>query len=169
MRAAALLAVLAAVAACAAVRPSLSESGATFVVVRHAEKSSDDAKDPSLSEAGLRRADRLALRLADEPLVAAYATGYRRTQSTAAPAAKAHGITVTVYDAQLPAPAFASRLRAAHARGTVLVVGHSNTVPGIVLALSGTPVAAIPDGQFDLLYRIRIDADGKATLSEDIY
>lgn len=141
----------------------------TFIVVRHAEKGTDDKNDPSLSDAGLLRAERLAARLVDEPLVAVYATDYRRTRQTAGPAAKAHGVVVSVYDAQLHATALASQLHAAHTRGTVLVVGHSNTVPEIVAALSGTVVPAIADDEFDRLYRIDIKADGEATLLQDRY
>ena len=51
-----------------------------FVIVRHAEKASNDPKDPSLSEAGHARARRLTERLAVQRMTAVYATGYRRTQ-----------------------------------------------------------------------------------------
>ena len=146
-----------------------ADATATFVIVRHAEKSSDDARDPSLSETGKGRAQSLARLLADAPLSAAYATGFRRTQQTARPAAVAHGIEVTIYDAQLPATTFAAQLRAAHAHGTVLVVGHSNTVPEIVSALSGQPVNAMSDDQYDQVYRVRTGADGKTILVLDQY
>lgn len=141
----------------------------TFVIVRHAEKGTDDARDPSLSEAGQVRAQRLAALLSDEPVNAAYATAYRRTYQTAEPVAADHFFRIATYDAQLPASQFAEQLRTLHKTGTVLVVGHSNTVPDIVGALSGQPVAAMGDNEFDLLYRIRIGADGKATLLQETY
>ncbi len=159
-----------ALAACNTATPAeRARVATTFVIVRHAEKSPGDARDPSLSEAGRARARNLARLLADEPLSAAYATGYRRTQQTAQPASDAHGIAVTTYDAQLPATAFASQLRAARLPGTVLVVGHSNTVPEIAGALSGQPVEAMPDDQFGRLYRVSIGPDGAATLSQGSY
>ena len=141
----------------------------TFILVRHAEKGTDDARDPSLSDVGKARADRLAQLLSDAPLMAVYATVYRRTQQTAQPVADGHGMVVTTYDAKMADAAFASQLRAAHAHGTVLVVGHSNTVPGIAAALSGTVVEAMQDDQFDRIYRISIDSEGKATLSQSSY
>ncbi len=107
--------------------------------------------------------------LADAPLRAAYATAYRRTQQTAQAAADAHGIALTVYDAQQPAPAFASQLRAAQTAGTVLVVGHSNTVPEIVAALSAQTVEPMAETEFDRLYRVRMAADGAATLERSRY
>ncbi len=156
-------------AACSTAVPAADGANATFIVVRHAEKGSDDARDPSLSSVGRARARLLAERLAREPLVAAYATNYRRTRQTAKPSADARGIAVTVYDAQLPAEAFASQLRAAHPHGTVLIVGHSNTVPDIVAALSGASVKAMTEQQFDRFYRVSIGIDGKATLSQGSY
>lgn len=140
-----------------------------FVVVRHAEKGTDDARDPSLNDAGRTRAYRLAQLLSDAPLTAVYATAYRRTQQTAQPAADGHDIGVTTYDAKMSGAVFASQLRAVHARGTILVVGHSNSVPGIVAALSGTAVETMQDDQFDRIYRISIDPEGKATLSRRSY
>lgn len=145
------------------------DAAVTFVIVRHAEKSNDDARDPSLSETGMARARSLARLLATAPLSAVHATGYRRTQQTAQPAADAHGIKITIHDAKIPATALAAQLRAAHARGTVLVVGHSNTVPGIVTALSGQPVDAISDDQYDLVYRVGTGTDGKTILTRDRY
>jgi broad specificity phosphatase PhoE len=161
---------LSALAGCGSA-PATKDGAATlaFVVVRHAEKSTDDVRDPSLSETGKARAQALARLLADTPLAAAYASGYRRTQQTAQPTADAHGIAVTVYDAQLPATTLAAQLRAAHARGTVLIVGHSNTVPDIVAALSGQPVEAMSDDQYDLIYRVGTGSDGKSTLTRDRY
>lgn len=160
--------ILIATNACSPIKTN-SGSATTFVIVRHAEKGENDARDPSLSEAGKQRAQSLARLLDSAPVTAAYATGYQRTQQTAQPVAKSHGIVATIYDAQLPASVFASTLRASHHGGTVLVVGHSNTVPEIVAALSGTVVPPIADDEFDRLYRIDIKADGTATLLQDRY
>ncbi|MGH8032271.1 MAG: histidine phosphatase family protein [Luteimonas sp.] len=144
-------------------------SGPTFVVVRHAEKSADDPRDPTLSAAGTARAEALATRLGDRDVVAVYATGFRRTQNTARPTALHHGLTVTTYDAARPVAAFAQQLRDNHRSGAVLVVGHSNTVPGIVGALCGCSIAAIDEASFDRLYEVHFDAGGTASLREDRY
>ena len=140
-----------------------------YVLVRHAEKASDDPKDPSLTDAGRARALRLADTLADAPLRAAYATAYRRTQATATPAAQRHGLPVTTYDASMPAADFATTLRGRHPEGTVLVVGHSNTVPAIAAALCACAVAPMRDDEFDRWIEVRIAADGTATLEERRY
>jgi phosphohistidine phosphatase SixA len=155
------LPMLLAIGACASVRVP---EGATFVVVRHAEKADDGSRDPALSGPGEARAQALAARLQDASLVAAYATAFRRTQQTAQPAAAMHRVALTTYDASMPAADLAAILRVRHASGTILVVGHSNTVPEIVAALCACQVAALGEDDFDALYTVHIDGDGHALL-----
>lgn len=159
----ALLAAALPLAACVSPRADLEAPVATYIVVRHGEKDGV-GPDPGLSSEGRARAARLADRLAREPLVAAYATGYRRTRDTVAPAAQRHGLGPVVYDAGMPAPAFAARLRADHPRGTVLVAGHSNTVPEIVAALCACATGPMDESEFDRLSVVRVDAQGRASL-----
>jgi len=150
--------------ACVRVRPAAP--ALEFVVVRHAEKRSDDSEDPELSDVGVRRAQRLAHSLSRRALVAVYATAYRRTRATAAPAAAAHARVITVYDAKQDADAFATVLKQRHASGTVLVVGHSNTVPAIAAALCGCRVAPIRDDEYGRRLVIRYEGNGTATLTD---
>ena len=138
-----------------------------FVVVRHAEKAGGAGDDPSLTAAGQARARALAQALADAPVVAVYSTAFARTRQTAMPTADAHGLPVTPYDAREPAAALATRLRASHAAGTVLVVGHSNTVPAIAAALCGCDVPPMEETEYDRRLVVTVDANGKATLATD--
>jgi hypothetical protein len=46
----------------------------------------------------------------------------------------------------------------------VVVVGHSNTVPAIVEALSGRKVAPISDAEYDHLFIVTIPPDGSPRL-----
>lgn len=144
-------------------------SSVSYVVVRHAEKATDDPRDPSLSDAGLARAETLATLLRSRDVVAAYATEYRRTSDTAAPTAAEHDVSITSYESEAPAEAVAARLRHGHASGTVLVVGHSNTVPGIVSALCGCEVEPIDESDYGNLFEIRIDGDAPPVLSRRRY
>ncbi len=148
--------------ACVPTRPG--PPAVEFVIVRHAEKRSDEPRDPELSAAGRERAQRLAASLAAWPLAAAYATVYRRTQQTAA--AADHGLAVTGYDAKQDAGEFAATLRRRHASGTVLVVGHSNTVAAIAAALCACTVAPIGEDEYHRRLRVRIDGRGQATLTD---
>lgn len=143
--------------------------GAIFLVVRHAEKATDDPRDPPLSNAGQQRADALAHRLRGADIAAVYATQYRRTQQTAQPTAHAHGADVERYDAGEPADTLARRLREAHADRTVLVVGHSNTAPSIAAALCACPVAPLSEDEYGDLYRITTGRNGQPVLSHERY
>ena len=130
----------------------------TFLLVRHAEKV-DDSRDPPLNGAGQARARALANVLRQAGLDAAYATQYRRTRLTALPAAEAAGLEVVEDpvsgDLDLWASSFAQRLAAEHGGDTVLVVGHSNTIPLLAAALCDCEVAPLTDSDYDRLFIVR--------------
>jgi phosphohistidine phosphatase SixA len=149
-----------ALAACVTA-PDDASTGATFVIVRHAEKATDDPRDPELAPAGEARAGRLARMLADAPLTAVYATAFRRTRLTAEPVARMHGLPVTPYDAKRPPADTAAELRARHPQGTVLVVAHSNTAPDLAAVLCGCEVEPLPESEYGRYYRLTAPASAK--------
>lgn len=136
----------------------------TFIVVRHAEKAATGAEDPPLDASGQARAQALARTLAEVPLRAVYATPTRRTRETAAPVAAARELEVRDYDPALPPSELATMLHIRHAGDTVLLVGHSNTVPGIVTALCACPVEAMTEEEYGDLFVVQIAPDGDAKL-----
>ncbi len=111
-----------------------------IIVVRHAEKVMDVDGDPPLSEAGAARAELLARMFGDARLAghldAIYVSPTLRSRQTAAPLAARLGLTPAVAPAEDPY-GLARRVLREHPGGRILVVGHSNTVPVIVAALSG--------------------------------
>jgi broad specificity phosphatase PhoE len=131
----------------------------SVVLVRHGEKV-DDSADAALSEAGLRRAEALAAALADADVVAIYTTQYQRTVHTAAPLARRVSVQPQVVAASGGAHAaeVAARVREHHG-GTVVVVGHSNTVPAIIRELGG-PAVLIGDDDYAHLFVLRITPQG---------
>jgi broad specificity phosphatase PhoE len=136
----------------------------TVVVVRHAEKAAAPAADPPLTAAGEQRARDLLAAVRDAGVGAVITTQFARTRQTAQPTASALGLRVEVVPA-LAAATHPSEVAAAvrkHAGQTVLVVGHSNTVPAIIEALGAKRPAAICDSEYDNLYVVTIAADGKA-------
>ncbi len=100
----------------------------------------------------------------DQPVSAVYATGYRRTQQTAEPVAAGHGLGVTIYDARAAADHTAALLRQSGHAGTVLVVGHSNTVPALAAALCGCAVEPMDESEYGRRMEITVHADGRADL-----
>lgn len=141
----------------------------TVIVVRHAEKRDSDDPDPALNEAGQARARALAAALSGVELDAVFATQYRRTRTTAEPAAEANGVTVrTVPVNSDNLGSYGDRLRqlilGEHRGGVVLVVGHSNTVPGIVQAFAGETVAPLSESSYDRLFVVLTRGEDEAEL-----
>ena len=119
------------------------------ILVRHAERL-DQSSDSPLSAAGEQRAERLARMLESAGVSAIYTTHYQRTVKTAEPLAKRLGLTITSDD---PPPAeLLRRIHESHPRGVVLIVGHSNTVPGLLEALGYQTKIEIADGEYDNLF-----------------
>lgn len=150
------------------------QSAPTIVyVVRHVEAATPTG-DPSPTDAGVARAERLAAWMADKQLGAIDATQFKRTQETGKVVADAMGLAVELVPvdpanvAAYPA-LIAAHVKQQHAGQAILVVGHTTTVPGTVEALSGTPVPPISMTEYDRLYTITIAADGSARLESGTY
>jgi broad specificity phosphatase PhoE len=137
--------------------------------VRHAEKLTDDPRDPSLSPVGEERASALRSALQNAGVTAIYVTQYKRTRQTAQPLAQQFGIPiverpVSSANSATYAQDLAKEILTRSAGRGVLVVGHSNTVPDIVKALSGSAVPAITDPEFDHIFIVTIPAVGAPRL-----
>lgn len=155
-----LLAAVAAVILFTAAAPPLAGSGpspVTVVVVRHAEKIDDGTRDPGLSEAGKARAQALVDVLAGTDIAAVYTTQYRRTRATAEPLAIDRGLEVQVREITRENMAtwfdeLDAEIHARYAGRTVVVVGHSNTVPEIVQTLTGREMPPMSEDEYDLVH-----------------
>jgi phosphohistidine phosphatase SixA len=123
----------------------------TVVLVRHAEKLSED-RDPGLSEAGQARAERLAGMLRAAGLDAIYVSEARRTQETAAPVAAAAGVEPRVVPAEASSR-LVRRLKWRHRGDVVLVVGHFNTLPEIADRL-GAAIGLVDEQDYGGLWVI---------------
>jgi 2,3-bisphosphoglycerate-dependent phosphoglycerate mutase len=132
---------------------SAATAQSTIFIIRHAEKA-DATKDPDLSEAGRARAEALVKTLRDANITAIYATEFKRTQQTAAPLAKALGITVTTLPAKDSA-ALIAKLRAS--TGNALVVGHGDTIPDLIKALGMSEPINIGESDYDNLFAVVLD------------
>jgi broad specificity phosphatase PhoE len=142
--------------------PFASANDTMIILVRHAEKASDDAKDPNLSERGMARANQLAAVLKDTDIAAVYATQYKRTQQTAQAIAALDGLPVqvrevTAENAKNYAADLVKEIKKKHSGEAVLIVGHSNTVPELVKYLTGKDITPIADNEFDRLYILSIN------------
>lgn len=132
----------------------------TVIVVRHAEKV-DDSADPLLSEAGNARAQALADALEHAGVTAIITTQYERTRRTGGPLGERIGVTPVVVAAsgRNHVQDVAAKVREL-APGTIVVVGHSNTVPAIVRALGGPDVGQLADSEYDDMFVLTLSEDG---------
>lgn len=136
---------------------AFSQNKATTVyLIRHAEKA-DASGNPELSAAGNARASHWSEVFAAVKFDAIYSTAYKRTQATAKPTADAQKIAVTAYD---PKTLTAEKIKSAHTGQTLLVVGHSNSIPELVNKLIGQNVyPMIEETDFGNLYIVTLNGD----------
>jgi broad specificity phosphatase PhoE len=141
------------------------------VVVRHAEKADAPPGDVALNGAGQARAEELAIALAEARLDTIVTTQFRRTRDTAAPLARALGLTPVVVEAGSDTAAHARAVAQAVRAGgrAVLVVGHSNTVPAILAALGGPAMAELCEAEYANLFTLALEPGQPARLVHGRY
>lgn len=144
----------------------------TVFLVRHAEKEDEPKQDPPLKKEGVLRSQELARLLGDAGVKTIVTSQFARTKQTAEPLASKAGLTVT--SISLKSNPSNPRLIAEestaevvnkileHAGESVLVVGHSNSVPDVIKMLGGDVVPTIDEKKFDDLFIVTVYAKGKA-------
>jgi broad specificity phosphatase PhoE len=146
-----------------------SQTTTMIVLVRHAEKQLGAISDAPLSPQGEVRANRLALMFGDASAFGRvkkiYVTDTRRTQQTAAGVAQRLELTPVVVAAKTSSADLARQVLRENRGGRALVVGHSNTVPEIVAALTKLDdVPPIGEEEFDTLYVVTVPSIGRASV-----
>ena len=134
-----------------------------LILVRHAEKTAG-GPDPNLSPSGQDRAAALAHVLADVEIDALYASQFRRTRLTLQPLSDHLGLAIETDEisgaVDAWAAAFAARLLDEHHGQTVVVAGHSNTVPVLARLLGATGVPDLEESDYDDLFWVIRSGDG---------
>ena len=106
----------------------------TYYFVRHAEKNrmNDFEEDVHLNEDGYKRAQAWKEILQHISFDAVYTTNFNRTKETGLPTALKNGVPLTFYNV---ADSYNDQFKNATQGKTVLIVGHSNTIPDFVNAV----------------------------------
>lgn len=141
------------------------DSASTIILVRHAEKEGA-GRDPDLSEEGRSRAESLKEKMSAYPLTEIFSTPFKRTMNTAKPAAEAFGIEIQEYMPQKDMKPFLTQIIQRNKGTAVLIVGHSNTTPGLVNQLLGEErLNDLNESQYGDLFIVRVIelGDGKLT------
>ena len=98
----------------------------TYYLIRHSEKVISENPNPKLTKKGLERADHWAEIFENIQFDAVYSTDYIRTRNTAQPTAKSQNIELSLYH---PTQIDYLKFKEETKGKTVLIVGHSNTIP----------------------------------------
>jgi len=123
-------------------------------VVRHADRETFD----DLNQLGSTRSSELKRTLLNAGIDSVFSTNFVRTKKTVTPLADAMRLPVLLYDSN---PQLIKRILTNSAGKTLLVAGHSNTVPQLIKSCGcRPPFENIPDTQFDDLFLIIIEHTG---------
>jgi broad specificity phosphatase PhoE len=138
------------------------DAGRTVVVVRHAEKGAEGT-DPSLTPAGVDRAEALSRALQDVKVSALFATEYKRTQETVRALEQRLGVGVTVVPARA-VDSLVARIQALPPGAAAVVASHSNLVHVIVQRLSGVTIPELTEADYDRMAVVTMTGPGKGTV-----
>jgi broad specificity phosphatase PhoE len=160
-----LVALSAVVASTATAQPS------TVILVRHAERATEPRADPLLTPEGQQRALDLKAALAGAGVSSIITTHLQRTQLTAKPLGDSTAQSPIVVRAGGPghADSVAAAVMRRPAGETVLVVGHSNTIPAIIAALGGPRMPDLCDGQYSNLFILQLQVGSAPRLIKAKY
>ena len=131
-------------------------------ILRHLEKDNDGTKDPSLSKLGKENAKKLAELTLFSNIDHAFYTPYKRTYETL----EFIEAEKNVYDPSQPQQ-LVRKVKDEHCGETVVIVGHSNTVPDLVSAFGGaftvsyagkslsqTPSVSLSEKDYGSIFRV---------------
>lgn len=129
--------------------------GTRLILIRHGERNEPTPAndDPHLSPAGLSRARTLVHVLAQARIAVIYRSRFLRTREMAKPLATRLGIEPVEAN---EAVELKNHILANHSGKTVLVIGHSNTVPELINLLGNQNLQEIPDDEFDNMFIVTI-------------
>jgi phosphohistidine phosphatase SixA len=170
---------LLAVAALLLVVPQEEFKPITVYLVRHAERADEPRQDPPLNEKGTARSQELARILSKANIKAIITSQFLRTKQTAEPLAKLASVPVAAISLSLnPSnPRQISEQSTAEVTNkilersgeSVLVIGHSNSIPDVIKMLGGDVPATIDEKHFDDLFVVTVYAKGKAKVAHMKY
>ncbi len=141
-----------------------AQNQTTFILVRHAEKAHDGTGDPPLNDDGKIRSAKLAELLGNQEITVLYSTPFKRTTATLQPIAERKNLEIINYDPYVEKE-WLTILIEKHAGGTIVISGHSNTIPALTNALLGTEVLSqFDESDYSNLIIIVTDEVGKGQL-----
>jgi broad specificity phosphatase PhoE len=115
-----------------------------------------------LNAAGKARAKELIHIFGQSGIKAIYRSHFARSKETAQPLANHLGLSAIEMDEALQ---IKNDILANHTGQTVLVIGHSDTVPDIINRLGGANLPIINDREFDNLFVVKVFGPSRASMT----
>ncbi|MEQ9167386.1 MAG: phosphoglycerate mutase family protein [Fulvivirga sp.] len=136
----------------------------TVILVRHAEKGVDEAGDPDLDEAGMKRAKELVRVLNGQKIDGIYSTPFKRTRQTVEPLAEAKSLEILDYN---PFKMEEVVELITNSKGkTLLFSGHSNTTPALInQIIKEDKFISLDESDYDNLYIVTFSTLGNASVT----
>jgi len=136
------------------IQVTLSQKTITqYYFIRHAEKA-DSSKNPDLSEKGLERAQEWKALFSEINFDAVYSTDFKRTLQTINPIVLENGKILKIYNPQI---VDIETFKKETIGKTILIVGHSNTIPKMVnQIIKENKYSDIAENQFGNLYIVTL-------------
>jgi broad specificity phosphatase PhoE len=140
----------------------------TLILIRHGERNNPTAGDPPggphLNTDGKKRAELLIHVLGQAKIKAIYTSHFIRTQETAQPLA-AHLAPITGVQMNDPVQ-IKNDITLNHLGQTVLVIGHSDSVPTLINLFTGGHLPIINDLEFDNMFVLTALNSGAAFVTK---
>ncbi len=131
-----------------------------IILTRHAEKL-NQTRDAALSEAGLKRAEKLNRIFSDAPLFdSVFSSPYQRTINTIKPYCISKGISWQIYDPKQPD----NLIKRIKSIKRALIAGHSNSIPLLINQLTGSSIEEFKETEYSNLIFIAIPEKGAKTI-----
>ncbi len=125
----------------------IAQDQTTFILVRHAEKADDGTRNPPLNEAGIERANKLVDLLNSQTIDALYSTPFKRTLETLTPLARERSLSIGEYK-PMAGEEWLKELYEKHRGETIVIAGHSNTIPGLTNLLTGRELSQFDESDY---------------------
>lgn len=136
---------------------SFGQKTTRIIALRHAEKFQDKSKNPPLSSPGLKRAESLSDLARIFPIKAIYSSDFKRTRQTATPLSRASGRAINIEFGAKQYEALYTDIKDKHKGSTVVVFGHSNTIPKLVNHIIGKQhFGNLKEDDFDKIFFVEL-------------
>ena len=138
---------------------------ATVIIVRHAEKGTEPANNPQLTDAGVARAVSIATALKDAGVSYVYTNQLARTSQTGkiiADSLHAQLVTIPIVKLDQWVGDLVDHVKHDGGGKVTVIVGHSNTFGAISKGFGGVVLPDAPDPQYDDLVVLTVQ-DGQPT------